>query len=416
MRKIIRALSVCLCVCLVSACGENASSVTSTQSDNQTESETTIATAETTITTAEATAETTAQTEAATTTAPITEEEFKPLSFYTEKAEEILAQMSLEEKVGQMFIARCPEENAAEKVTQYQYGGYTLYARDFENKTRQEVIDDILHYQENSKIPMLIGVDEEGGIVNRVSKFTEFRAIPFLSPQELFAQGGFELIESDCVEKCTLLRSLGINMNYAPVCDVSTSADDYINQRAFGQKGEETAKYVSTIVSTCNKMRVASVLKHFPGYGNNVDTHTGIALDKRDYDTFLTSDFVPFKAGMNAGASCVLVAHNIVDCMDEQYPASLSEKVHKILREELEFDGVIITDDLDMDAIKDYCDGETAAVKAVLAGNDMLVCTSPDVQYPAVLNAVNNGTISKSQVDQSVVKILSWKLQMGIIQ
>lgn len=170
-----------------------------------------------------------------------------------QKAEELLEGMTLEEKVGQMFIARCPETDAASKVTQYHLGGYILFARDFTGKTKEEVTASIQSYQNVAEIPLLIGVDEEGGTVNRVSKNTNLRETPFASPQELYAQGGWDLIRSDTQEKCQLLQSLGINLNFAPVCDVSQDPQDFIYVRSFGQDAEQTAEYVRTVVQTMSQ-------------------------------------------------------------------------------------------------------------------------------------------------------------------
>ena len=157
-------------------------------------------------------------------------------------------------------------------------------------------------------------------------------------------------------------------------------------------------------------------MKHFPGYGDNADTHTGIAHDKRSYDTFADSDWKPFEAGIGAGANAVLVSHNIVEAIDSEYPASLSLKMHQILRDELNFDGVIMTDDLYMDAIKDYTGDDEAAVTAVLAGNDILCCTDFQQQIPAVVRAVEEGVIPEAQIDASVLRILKWKQAIGLIQ
>ena len=130
------------------------------------------------------------------------------------------------------------------------------------------------------------------------------------------------------------------------------------------------------------------VLKHFPGYGSNADTHTGIAVDQRPMETFETADLLPFKAGIEAGAPFVLVSHNIVNCMDPELPASLSPAVHKILREECSFDGIAITDDLAMDAVKAYAKDGAVAVMALQAGNDMVITTDYRTQIPAVIEAV----------------------------
>lgn len=331
------------------------------------------------------------------------------------RAKEQLSQMSLEEKVGQMFLARCPSQNAVRAVTTYHLGGYILFGRDFANKTEAQVISDIQSYQDASNIPLFIGVDEEGGTVNRVSSNPNLRASPFLSPQALYATGGMERIRSDTQEKNELLHKLGINLNFAPVCDVSQNPNDFIYDRSFGKDAEQTAEYVSTVVGEMKRQQMGSVLKHFPGYGNNADTHTGVAYDNRPYDTFLSSDFLPFQAGIEQGADMVLVSHNIVNCMDPSLPASLSAKVHEILRKDLDFQGVIITDDLAMQGVRAFADDSRVAVQAVLAGNDLLCCTDFETQIPAVIAAVENGEITQERIDASVLRILILKISLGLL-
>ena len=338
-----------------------------------------------------------------------------PESSAEERAEEILSGMTLEEKVGQMFIARCPEEGAAEKAARYHLGGYILFARDFEGRTPAEASAAIASYQAASDIPLLIGVDEEGGAVNRVSRFPAYRDAPFPSPQALYQAGGFEAVEADTEEKCALLSSLGVNVNFAPVCDLPDSPDDFIYDRSFGTDASLTARYVRTVVGTMRGTGVLSVLKHFPGYGNNADTHTGIACDTRPYKDFLAEDFLPFEAGIEAGAEMALVSHNIVSCIDPDRPASLSPAVHTVLRETLGFTGVIVTDDLAMDGVRDFTGDAEAAVLAVEAGNDLLCCTDFETQIPAVVDAVRSGRLSEEQVDAAAGRVLAMKIDAGII-
>lgn len=330
-------------------------------------------------------------------------------------AEGLLKTLSLEEKVAQMFIVRCPQKDAANTIAQYQFGGYILFARDFKNKTKAQATADIKSYQQAVKVPLLIAVDEEGGKVNRISLYKAFRDTPFLSPQELYAEGGLPRVKEDTVEKCALLRSLGINLNLAPVCDVSTNSDDYIYSRTFGQDAPQTAEYIKTVVSTMRANKMGSALKHFPGYGNNVDTHTGIAIDNRPLSKFRESDFLPFKSGIDAGAGVVLVSHNIVTAIDPNRPASLSSAAHRILRDELGFQGLIMTDDLSMGAIRDYTGGEEAAVMAVQAGNDLICCTDYKTQYAAVLKAVRDGRISEARINESALRILRYKFSVGLM-
>ncbi len=333
-----------------------------------------------------------------------------------QEARRLLDGMSLEEKAGQMFIARCPEEEAAAMAEQYQPGGYLLFARDFEGRTKEQAAEEIQSYQAVSRIPMLIGVDEEGGTVTRISRYPAFRSEPFASSQELYQQGGFEAVAEDTLEKCELLKSLGVNVNFAPVCDVSENPEDFIYERSFGQNAELTAEYVKTVVEAMEGQKVACVLKHFPGYGSNADTHTGIAYDSRPYEVFEASDFLPFRAGIEGGAQMVLVSHNIVSCMDGERPASLSARVHEILREELGFSGVIVTDDLAMDGIRDFTDDSSAAVLAVQAGNDLICCTDFETQIPAVIAAVEAGTITEERIEESVLRILELKLSLGMME
>ena len=158
-----------------------------------------------------------------------------------------------------------------------------------------------------------------------------------------------------------------------------------------------------------------SVMKHFPGYGDNGDTHTGVVIDERPYSTFEKSDFLPFESGIKAGGPCILVSHNIVKSMDEKYPASLSKNVHNILRENLNFTGIIMTDDLAMEAVKSYVENGEAAVQAVLAGNDMIISSDFINQKQEVLKAVKNKKISENIINKAVKRILAMKIAYGII-
>ena len=345
-----------------------------------------------------------------------TEPEPTPEPPQPDPAEVYVDSLTLEQQIAQLFFARCPDLNAMELAAQYDIGGYILFGRDFENQTPDSLRETLASYQQAAATPMLIGVDEEGGTVVRVSAYPAFRASRFQSPQALFAEGGLERIQSDTEEKDTLLASLGINVNLAPVCDVSTSPADFINARAFGQDAQSTSNYVRTVVEQMNAAGMGMVLKHFPGYGSNVDTHTGIAQDDRPLEQFRSSDFLPFAAGIKAGAQAILVCHNIVSCMDDTLPASLSPAVHKVLREELGFDGVVMTDDLVMQAITDYTGDADAAVLAVQAGNDMLISSDFVTQYNAVLTAVQNGTISENTIRDAAMRVLRWKIQLGLIE
>ena len=343
--------------------------------------------------------------------APVPEPPVDPL-------EELLGRMTLEEKVGQLFFVRCPAESAAEDVRTYHLGGYILFGRDTKDKTANELIQAIQSYQDNASIPLLIGVDEEGGSVVRVSSNPCLRSSKFQSPQKLFASGGMERVAADTREKDVLLKALGFNVNLAPVADVSTNSSDFIYPRTFGQDAAATAGYVSAVTGQMTADGMGSVLKHFPGYGDNADTHTGIAVDDRPYEDFVNSDFLPFSAGFESGGdmTAVLVSHNIVECMDADLPASLSPEVHRILREELGFDGVVMTDDLAMDAVAAYAGEGAVAIMALEAGNDLVLTTDYRTQIPRVMETVETGTLDEAVINTACRRVLRWKQSLGLLQ
>ena len=162
---------------------------------------------------------------------------------------------------------------------------------------------------------------------------------------------------------------------------------------------------------------MGSALKHFPGYGNNADTHTGIAIDKRPMEQFTSADLLPFRAGFESGGATtsVLVSHNIVECMDPNLPASLSPAVHHILRTELGFEGVVMTDDLAMDAVAAYSKNGAVAVMALQAGNDLVLTTDYRTQIPKVLEALESGTLTENTIDDACYRVLKWKQALGLL-
>ena len=330
--------------------------------------------------------------------------------------EEMLDSMTLEEKVGQMFMGCFYNGTpSAETASQYGLGSVLLFYgsfRDSDIESLRAALDEI---DEACSITPLIAVDEEGGTVVRVSASPAFRSEPFKSPRELFASGGMEAVIADAHEKNALLREIGIDLNLAPVCDISTDPGDFMYSRSLGQPADVTAVYASEITKACLEDGIGCSLKHFPGYGNAADTHKGMAVDNRSLQQLEESDLVPFRAGIKAGTPSVLVSHNIVSALDDDLPASLSPAVHRMLRYDMRFDGVIITDDLSMGAISDFLPGVDSAVAAVMAGNDMLCTGNYKEQSAAVIAAVKNDEISEERIDASVRRILTWKRSLSLL-
>ena len=216
---------------------------------------------------------------------------------YYIKATEKVKNMTTEEKIGQLLLVRVPEKEKIETIKKYNVGGYILFGRDVANKTKEELIKEIQDYQQNSKIGLLIAIDEEGGTVTRLSQNKKIISSPFLSSQELYKINGFDEIKKDTIEKNKILYELGINLNLAPVADVTTNEKAYMYKRSFGQNAPLTSEYIKTVIENTD-YKVSYTLKHFPGYGNNVDTHKGIAIDERTYENFINNDFKPFIEGI----------------------------------------------------------------------------------------------------------------------
>ena len=318
--------------------------------------------------------------------------------------------MSLEEKVGQILFVRCVDDEQTDDLMSIKPGGILMFGRDFEGLTKDEVKEKIQSYQDKSDIPLIIGADEEGGTVVRVSSNPNLAPEKFKSPQEIYNEGGMDAVVENATEKSELLLSLGVNMNLAPVADVSTNPSDYMYDRSLGQNAEVTADFVSKTVTAMNNAGIMSVLKHFPGYGGvGGDSHQGTVYDDKTAESIRENDLLPFKAGIEAGASCVLVAHNTVNALDSENPASLSPIIHNMLRDECGFDGVIMTDDIAMGAVADM---ENVYVKAVNAGNDLLITTDYQTGYNQILNAVKCGEISEETLNSAVERVLKMKGQI----
>ena len=264
--------------------------------------------------------------------------------------EDRLATMTLEEKVGQLFWARVPADHQIEDLKSYHLSGYILFGRDFEGRTLEDMKVLTSRYQAASKTPLLIGSDEEGGTVTRISSILD---TPFQSPMTLYHQGGMEAGLSDTRKKSEVLKSVGINAGLFPVADLAGDSSAFIYDRTIGQDAQTTASYVKQVVEELQKNKVGSTLKHFPGYGDNGDSHTDIIQDNRSLEDLRQADFLPFQAGIDAGADSILISHNILTKIDT-VPSSISPKINEILRKELNFKGVIMTDDLDMAGLADF--------------------------------------------------------------
>lgn len=323
-----------------------------------------------------------------------------------------LKELSLDEKIHQILLVRHPDSNQKEILKERQFGGYVFFAKDFTNKSKEEVASMMKSLQDVAKVPILTAVDEEGGKVVRISSNPKLRSDKFLSTRDLYQAGGMDKIKEDTIEKSALLKELGLNVNLAPVVDVSTNSSDYMYGRTIGEDTTITSEFSKTVIKASKGKEVSYTLKHFPGYGNNSDTHTGTSIDNRTLDDIKKNDLPPFKAGIDEGAEAVLVSHNTVNSIDSKNPASLSPSVHNLLRNDLGFTGVIITDDLAMGATSSIDD---AVVKAILAGNDLLIVTDYEESFNKIKKAIQDGTISEEQINKLAFRVLAWKYYKGMM-
>ncbi len=349
------------------------------------------------------------------TTIPVTTVPTEAPTEAPDPVQELLDTLTIEQRVGQLFLARCVKETALQDIASFHLGGLLLFSPDFEGELPETLELKLSEYQDAASLPLLLAVDEEGGTVTRISRFSAFRESKFPSPRTAWEEGGMLAALENERLKCELLSSLGLNVNMGPVCDLSDDPRGFMYDRSLGQSPETTGEFAAFTVDLMAHSGIGSVLKHFPGYGNNADTHVGIARDSRSLEELENRDLIPFQYGIRAGCGAILVSHTIVECLDTELPASLSPAVHRYLRENMGYNGVIMTDDLVMQAITDLYGAGEAAVMAVLAGNDLLCATDFAVQYEAVLAAVNDGRIDVQTLDAAVYRVLKWKFDLNLL-
>lgn len=344
------------------------------------------------------------------------------LSKYAEIAEEKLKELTEDEIIAQLFLVGTHTTSDLEELKQKQFGGYLFFADFFKDKTESQIQGEIKEFNASSKIPLLIAADEEGGRVVRVSSNNKLINEPFKYSSEIYQNEGFEGIKKDTINKSKFLSNLGINLNLAPVVDICENETDYMYKRSFKQGKELTSTFAKTVIKASKESNVSYALKHFPGYGNNVDTHKTTSIDERTYEDIYNNDLEPFRTGIEEGAEAILISHNVVTSIDSENPASLSPKIHTLLREDLEFEGIIITDAMNMGAIANEYETEEAIVKALSAGNDIIIVTinkSSKETYDDIINAVktaiNSGKISKEDIYEKAKNVIAWKCYKGML-
>ena len=328
---------------------------------------------------------------------------------YYKEAEKIVANMSIFEKIGQMFIGRYSADTAEDQIKKYHIGGFCLFANNIKNHTEEQLINELERVQNKSKYKLSYSVDEEGGTVCRVSLY--FRKERFPSPRESYLKGGLNEILSIEKEKRDLLKKLNFSVNFAPVADMSMNESDYIYDRTLGENASLTSNYISAVVDDYVKDEFCCCLKHFPGYGNNRNTHDDVAHDYRSLDYLKQNDLIPFVEAVKHEVPMIMFSHNIVHSIDGEYPASISKKVHDLLRNEYGYSGIMITDSLSMGAISKYAVNVSAGVLAVEAGNDIILTSSFEEHINQVIKAYEEHQIDENLIDKAAKRVIAWKLK-----
>lgn len=327
-----------------------------------------------------------------------------------ERAKEIVEAMSLEEALGQIYMVH-HSTDSLEDVGTYHLGGFIFFGADFKNKTKEDVLNMVDKLNDSSNIPLLLAVDEEGGTVTRISSNPNLVSERFKSPRELYNEGGFDLIRSDTIKKNEILEGLHLNINLAPVLDISNDSKDYIYSRSIGLSPELTGVFAQTVIDASKDSKVSYVMKHYPGYGKNSDTHKAKSLDTRSMEE-IESDLIPFSKGIQSGGEAIMISHNIVEALDSDNPASISISNHNYLRNTLGFRDMVITDALNMGATADI---ENMGIKSLVSGNDILVTKNYKEDINNILEGISKGQVSSKYIRALAIKVIEWKISKGLI-
>jgi len=353
-------------------------------------------------------------------------EEYTEEDLLEEVVESCISEMSLEDRVAGLFIIS-PEQltgvdravkagdGTKEALEKFPVGGLVYFKQNIQSK--EQITEMLANTVSMSKYPIFLAVDEEGDSVARVADTLKLDKVD--SAAEIGAAGDSNNAYETYKKIGSYLCEYGFNLNFAPVADVLTNPDnDTLAKRSFGEDAEVVSSMVAASVKGLEETGVTACMKHFPGQGNaDGDTHDGLTATDRTLEEIRATELQPFAAGMEAGAQMIMVGHIAVPSITEDNtPASLSKKViTDILREEMGYNGVVITDALNMSSITEYYDPAQAAIMALKAGADMILMPEDfETAYEGVLAAVQDGTISEARINDSLKRVYRIKYKSTI--
>lgn len=337
---------------------------------------------------------------------------------------EIIANMTLSQKVGQMFTIGFSgtsfNSTLANVIKEYNFGNVIYMGYNVTDPlTLAKMSNDIQEAMlASNMVPAFISTDQEGG---RVARLTN-GGTHFISNMAMGALSDISLIYQEGMAMGYELRNYGINTNFAPVLDVNNNPENpIIGIRSYGENPFLVAKCGVQMFKGLAYSNVMGVAKHFPGHGNtNVDSHTGLPIIKSSKEELYKIELAPYIKAIEEGIDAIMTTHIIFTAIDDKLPATLSEKVlTNLLREELGYEGIIITDGMEMNALSSFGNHGELAVQAVKSGVDILLYTSntnPKIAHQAIVNAVENKEISMERIDESVRRILLKKYKYGLLE
>lgn len=351
-----------------------------------------------------------------------------PQQQLSQKVDSIMKQMSLSDKVYQMLFVT-PEsltkvgtvvsagEATKTALKSKPVGGIVYFASNFES--REQTAEMIKNSQSYSEIPLFIAVDEEGGRVSRLGNNPEMGLTKHPPMKEIGDSKDINKAYMVGKTLATELSELGFNVDFAPVADLIINEENSeIGDRSFGTDAENVSQMVANVVKGLQENQVSAALKHFPGHGSTqVDSHTGFSESTRTLDQIRNAEILPFKAGIKEGSDFVMVSHmTLTNATPSPLPCSLSKEIiTDLLKTELGYKGIVITDSFSMGAITEEYTIDEAVVKAITAGVDMILMPKdPAAAHTAILSAVESGKISAERIDESVQKILTLKFKKNM--
>lgn len=353
----------------------------------------------------------------------------KPLTD-EDKAEQILADMTLEEKIGQMFFLTFRggddtdkllelDDSAIKQIESIQPGGVVLFGENID--TVEQIRSFIDTVQTESNLSPFISIDQEGGVVQRIKKTSKINATNIPQMFDIGKTGDTDLAKQVGNVIGTELSVFGFNMDFAPDCDVfSNPKNTVIGHRAFSDDPNIVADMSIALSEGIKQSGLIPVCKHFPGHGDTVsDTHIGFAVSNKTLDELYETELIPFKTQIENGADMIMVAHiSLPEINGDKTPATLSSNiVTDLLRDDLGFGGVAITDSMSMGAITENYSTSDATVMAVKAGIDMILMPNDPIKaYNSLIEAVKNNEISEERINESVLRILKLKYKYNLFE